>query len=615
MSDDETGRIEGADATRRISGADQTRRVSGSTDEVIADRYELRGLIGSGGMADVQLAHDRQLGRLVAIKMLHGRYANDPAFRRRFAREAQAAGGLNHPNVVAVYDTGDTDGRPYIVMEYVAGRSLDDVIAAERVLPERAAEIIGDAAIALDYAHEQGLVHRDIKPGNILIAEDGTVKVTDFGIARAVDAQDATQTAAVFGTAAYVAPEQAQGYEVDRRTDVYALGCVLYELLTGQQPFHADSAVALAYQHVSAEPTPPSQLSADVTPELEAVVLRSMAKQPDRRYATARDFNADLQRAVAGLPVAPAPRFAAYEQTAAIGATQALPYADDYDVVTETEAPPRKGRAGAYVVLILLILIAFGAAAILAMGLLDDTPPETTPIPDLRGETLDVAQATLLDLGFETDVGPAEEDPELEPNQVVRTQPEAGTEHEVGGTVTLIPSAGPGMVSVPDVQGSSESQARDELAEAGLTPGETSTESSEDVDEGNAIRTVPGVGEQVEEGSTVDLVVSSGDPPVTVPDVVDRTESDACGRIEEAELSCQVNQEFSDDVDEGRVIRQSPEANAEVEPGDAVTITVSQGPEDPEPDDDNGGNGNGNQNGNGGNNNGGGGNNGLDVNL
>lgn len=597
MSDDET---------RRISDADQTQRMGGATSQVLGDRYELRGLIGSGGMADVQLAYDRQLDRQVAIKLLHGRYANDPAFRRRFAREAQNAGSLNHPNVVAVYDTGESDGRPYIVMEYVAGRGLDDVLAAERVLPDRAAEIIGDAAIALDYAHERGIVHRDIKPGNILIADDGTVKVTDFGIARAVNAQDATQTAAVFGTAAYIAPEQAQGYDVDRRTDVYALGCVLYELLAGRQPFTAGTAVALAYQHVSATPNPPSQLSPEVTPELEAVVLRAMAKQPEERYATARDFNADLQRAISGLSVAAPSRFSAYEQTAGLGgATQALPYADDYEVVEEPAPPPRKGRAGAYVVLILLILIALGAAAVLAMGLLDTTPAQTIQVPDVRGQSLDQAQAQLRGLGFDTDVGPAEEDPDLDPNLVVRTEPPAGTELEEDGTVTLIPSSGPGMVSVPDVSGLSESDARGELEEADLTAGDVSEEPSEDVDMGDVIRTSPPAGAQVEQGSTVDLVVSGGEPPVTVPDVVDRTESDACQRIESADLQCQTIREFSDDVEEGRVIRQSPGAGQEVEPGTTVTITVSRGPSEPQPDDGNG-SGTDGDGGDGGDNNGGG---------
>jgi serine/threonine-protein kinase len=571
------------DDTSRMSDADQTGPIAGDTNHLLADRYELRGLIGSGGMADVQLAYDHQLQRHVAIKLLHGRYANDPTFRRRFAREAQNAGALNHPNVVAVYDTGETDGRPFIVMEYVSGRGLDDVIAAERVLPERTAEIIGDAAIALDYAHQQGIIHRDIKPGNILIADDGTVKVTDFGVARAVDAQDATQTATVFGTAAYVAPEQAQGYAVDHRTDIYALGCVLYELLTGQQAFHAETAVALAYQHVSTDPTPPSQLSGDVTAELQAVVLRAMAKQPDERHTAAGELNVDLQRAVSGLPVTPPARFAADEHTPPPGGfTQPLPDADHYAIVEEPDEPPRKGRAGAYVVLIVLILIALGAAAVLAIDVLQTGLAETEEIPDLRGVGLAQAQSQLARIGFETDVGPQEQDPELEPNRVVRTEPPTGTDHELRAEVTLIPSAGPAMVTVPDVSGEAERDARETLTDAELEAGKSSQQASEDVDEGDVIRTDPSAGARVRQGSTVELAVSSGEPLVRVPDVIDRTKSDACDRVREADLRCQSIRAFSDSVDKGRVSDQSPDPGSRVATGETVTLTISRGPAEPD---------------------------------
>src|SRR5688572_18202838 len=223
---------------------DETTPISSQAPRVLAGRYALQGLVGQGGMADVELAHDQVLDRQVAVKLLHTRYADDPSFRERFKREARAAASLNHANMVAVYDTGEEDGRPFIVMEYVAGRSLRDVLRREGVLPQRAAEIASDAALALHYSHERGLVHRDVKPANIMVSNEGQVKVTDFGIARAMNAETVTQTAAVFGTAAYIAPEQAQGLDVDARTDVYSLGVVLYEMLTGQQPFAADSAVA-----------------------------------------------------------------------------------------------------------------------------------------------------------------------------------------------------------------------------------------------------------------------------------------------------------------------------------------------------------------------------------
>src|SRR5680860_263649 len=243
---------------------DETTPLQGANGRILAGRYALRGLIGQGGMAEVELASDLVLDRQVAVKILHAHYASDPAFLARFRREAQAAASMNHPNVVAVYDTGEDDARPFIVMEYVSGRSLRDVLRVEQLLPERAAEIAGDAALGLHYAHERGLVHRDVKPGNILISDDGQVKVADFGIARAVNAETVTQTAAVSG----------------------------------------DSAVALAYKHVSEAPVTPSAYDDAISPQLDAVVLKAMAKAPDDRYQTAREFGADLQRATAGLGVA-----------------------------------------------------------------------------------------------------------------------------------------------------------------------------------------------------------------------------------------------------------------------------------------------------------------------
>lgn len=567
---------------------DETQRITGDAPRLLAERYELKGLIGSGGMADVELAHDRELDRQVAVKLLRSRYATDPAFQRRFGRETQNASMLSHPNIVAVLDSGATEGRPYIVMEYVPGRSLEDLVAQERLLPERAAEIVGDVALALDYAHSRGLVHRDVKPGNILIDPQGQVKVTDFGIARAVDAQDATQTAAVFGTAAYCAPEQAQGFEVDRRTDVYALGVVLYELLTGRQPFSADTAVALAYQHVSAQPIPPSRLSNDVTPELEAVVLRAMAKDPNQRYASARDLNTDLQRAIAGLPVsAPlaASAAAAYSSTQALGAPATAPLPGASPPAEPEEDRPRRGRAAGIILLILLLLAAIGAAVILGAELFEGEVIETVEVPDLAGMPFDEAQAQLTEVGLQAEFGEAEEDPEVEPNHVIRTEPVAGTPLEAGSAVVLVLSDGPPLVEVPDVSGQDLGDARDVLVDAELEPGDVSEEPSEDIAEGAVITTQPPAGESVEVGSTVALVISEGDPPVEVPDVVDRTEQQARSLLEAEGLQVQVVEEFSDAVDEGRVIRQTPAAGDEVPQGSTVTIVVSRGPDEPdEPD-------------------------------
>jgi eukaryotic-like serine/threonine-protein kinase len=271
-----------------------------TTPNVLIDRYEVGRLLGAGGMAEVYEGHDRLLARRVAIKVLLSQYARDPAFLARFKREAQAAASLSHPNIVAVYDTGVQNGTNFIVMEYVEGRTLRDVIRNEGpLMPERAAEIAADVCNALAAAHARGLIHRDVKPGNVMLTPDGTVKVMDFGIARATTSETITQTAAVIGTAQYISPEQAQGQTVDFRSDLYSLGCCLYEMLTGVVPFTGATPVAIAYRHVREDPTPPRQLNPDVSPALEAVVLKAMAKHPDDRYQTATEMRRALQRAVA----------------------------------------------------------------------------------------------------------------------------------------------------------------------------------------------------------------------------------------------------------------------------------------------------------------------------
>ena len=275
-----------------------------TTPLLLGDRYEVGRLLGSGGMAEVFEGRDRLLARRVAIKVLLAQYARDPAFLTRFKREAQAAASLSHPNIVAVYDTGVEQGTNFIVMEYVEGRTLREVIRNEGpLMPERAAEIASDVCNALAAAHARGLIHRDIKPGNVMLTPDGTVKVMDFGIARATTSETITQTAAVVGTAQYISPEQAQGHTVDFRSDLYSLGCCLYEMLTGVVPFTGATPVAIAYRHVRDDPTPPRQLNPDVSPELEAVVLKAMAKNPDERYQTAVEMRQDLDRVVAGQDV------------------------------------------------------------------------------------------------------------------------------------------------------------------------------------------------------------------------------------------------------------------------------------------------------------------------
>ncbi|HWH32295.1 MAG TPA: Stk1 family PASTA domain-containing Ser/Thr kinase [Egibacteraceae bacterium] len=571
---------------------DETTPLTGTRDprRVLAGRYVLQGLLGQGGMADVELAYDQLLDRQVAVKILHQRYMHDQQFVARFRREAQAAASLNHPNVVAVYDTGEHEGRPYIVMEYVSGRSLKEVLAAGGVMPQRAAEVAGEAALALHYAHERNLVHRDVKPGNIMVSDEGAVKVTDFGIARAVGAESVTQTAAVFGTAAYVSPEQAQGEEVDRRTDVYALGCVLYEMLTGRQPFAADSAVALAYKHVSEDPVPPTHLNPDISATLEAVTIKAMAKDPRQRYQTARDLHDDLQRALRGMAVS-APPVVVFERTQPVGAgqrTAVLPaagYEEPYAADWYPDEPARRSNAS-WAVITLLVLAGLAAGVFLLSRLFfGGTEQMATIPPQVVGMDIAEAERLLKELGFDTALGERQANAEFGPNEVITTDPPPGQTAPLGSTITLIYSEGPPIAEVPDLRGKTEEEAREILLKAGFGIGTRFTEASDEVDADRIIRSDPEAGETVEAGTPVDIYVSSGPATFEVPSVVNMREAEAIRTLENAcdEPPCVrvvTSREFSDSVEEGRVIRQTPEAGSDVEPGSTVTIVVSRGPEE-----------------------------------
>jgi eukaryotic-like serine/threonine-protein kinase len=374
-----------------------------TTPHVLLDRYEVGRLLGAGGMAEVFEGRDRLLARRVAIKVLQAQFARDPSFLIRFKREAQAAASLSHPNIVGVYDTGSEDGTHFIVMEYVDGRTLKDVIRAEGPLyPDRAAEIAADVCSALAAAHARGLIHRDIKPGNVMLTPDGKVKVMDFGIARATTSETITQTAAVVGTAQYISPEQAQGQTVDYRSDLYSVGCCLYEMLTGTIPFTGATPVAIAYRHVREDPNPPRQLNPDVPPPLEAICLKAMAKLPDNRYQTAAEFQDDLERFRAGRPVLATPLL----DPAA--ATQALPRGEGAvdptamlggpvaaDRTTRYAEPEEERRTSVgWIVVSLLALVLVGLAAYFITRALtgEETPstssvaPPTTQAPTTTAE-------------------------------------------------------------------------------------------------------------------------------------------------------------------------------------------------------------------------------------
>ena len=569
----------------------------GQDRRVIAGRYVLRGLLGQGGMADVELAYDEVLDRQVAVKMLHERYAGDDSFVERFRREAQAAAALNHPNVVGVYDTGTDDGRPYIVMEYIAGRSLRDIMRSEGVLPRRAAEIAAEAAQALHFAHERGIVHRDIKPANIMIGDDGRVKVTDFGIARAVNVKDVTETAAVFGTAAYVAPEQAQGGEIDGRTDLYALGVVLFEMLTGRQPFQGDSAMALAYKHVAEPPPRPRSINPDIPASLEAIVLKTMAKDKGQRYRTGKEMADDLSRAVAGQQVSATPE-AAYAATQALPRQQATAAAaaapNPTLVAAATESPrpseeyydrgPDFGRIAAYAFLVVLIAALVGIAYYLFadLGGQEDPAVEQVAIPNVVGMDAESAQAALAQVGLEPELGPTQSDPTAPAGTVLSTDPEVGMQVDIRSTVRLTLSSGPGLIRIPQVQGLTRAEAEQMLAEDGLVVGGVEEAQDDEVEEGLVIRTEPAAGIEVEEGSQVTLVISVGIQTFEMPDVEGLTAEvaqdlieGACETADEGPCAIVLTTTDASVPGDGEVIRTDPPAGEQVEIGARVTITLS----------------------------------------
>ena len=547
-----------------------------AANQTYGGRYAVIERVGVGGMAEVYRARDELLGREVAVKVLSERLSTDRSFVERFRREAQAAANLNHPNIVSLYDYGSDGATNFIVMEFIDGQSLGELIQQQApLLPERAAEIAGDVAKALERAHNAGLVHRDIKPNNIMLTSSGQTKVTDFGIVRALGGetdQQMTQTGMVIGTAAYLSPEQAQGNPVDARSDVYSLGCVLYEMLTGTTPFTGDTPLAVAYKHVRETPDPPSSLNPDVPADLDAITMKALAKNPDNRYASATEMRDDLERFTAGQSVHATPLLGeTMAATAVGGGTQVMRQTEVYSGQDED---PSRSRAGWYVVIALLILGLFGLIAyFVANNMLGGA--ELVRVPDVVGMTEEEATDELDAAGFsvEVDERPSKKDE----GEVIRQDPEARDRLEEGETVTITVSSGVRQVEVPDVQGMKLSEAQEEIEAEGLKVGEVTRVESEE-DPGTVLDQSPPAGTEVDVDSAVDLDVAES-PVVLVPDVINQSEESAIAELERVGLTVVVDTAPSNEVDEGFVIAQEPEPGVEAEAGDEVVILVSAGPE------------------------------------
>jgi eukaryotic-like serine/threonine-protein kinase len=549
-------------------------------------RYRVERELGRGGMAKVYRGQDTVLGRTVAIKILAPQFADDQDFVHRFRREAQAAARISNQHLVSVFDTGSDDGVHFIVMEYVEGRTLADLIAGGgRIVPDRAIEIAIDVCRALEAAHAQGVIHRDIKPGNIMLDEKGQVKVTDFGIARVTSTADTiAQTAAVLGTASYLSPEQAQGQPVDGRSDLYSLGCVLYEMVTGRAPFLGDSPVAVASKHVLEQPTPPSRLNADVSPDLDAVILRALAKNPANRYQTAEEFREDLERVRRGLPVNATPLLPA-------GTTQVIDRpASRTAVLPPTERHEPEPERSNWWVPVLVTLLILGLLALvlflLARNLLNDEPPVATvvKVPSVVGEPRRQAEQKITDAGLEVgDIipAPAADHPDEEPGTVVDQDPAADEEVEEGTPVNLTVVSQPDLVAIPPLEGSTPEEAQAALVDLGLEP-VLQDQASDTVDEGLVIGTDPPAGDEVDPGSPVTVFVSTGPNAVVVPEVRCQSFGSAQNELTRAGLNSVISSEavaINPACPLGnKVAAQDPGAGTEVEPGTTVTLFAGAEP-------------------------------------
>jgi len=554
---------------------------------IVDGRYRVISRLGSGGMADVYLAQDQLLGRDVAVKVLHHHFAEDQEFVERFRREASSAAALSHPNIVAIFDRGEWDGTYYIAMEYVAGRTLKTIVRENGALdPATAIQIVVQILRAARFAHRRGVIHRDLKPHNVILDEEGRARVTDFGIARA-GASDMTLTGSIMGTAQYLSPEQAQGLAVTGASDLYSIGVILYELLTGVVPFEGETAVAIAFKQVSAEPAPPSALNPAIPPSLDAVVLRALAKDPAERYADADELIAALEHERETLPAlsgAAVPDGHVHHaqpppQAGAGSMLLAQPGTGQYEI---EGAPPssedrrRRRRRG-----LLWTLAAMLVAGAVVLAVLLTQSAKSVTVPSVTGQTEQAAGAALRAVGL----NPA---PSLAPSATVHSglvisqTPAAGATAKKGSRVGIVVSEGPQTVPLMDVSGLTEARAVARLRKAHFKT-KTKPEASKTVEAGYVIGTEPPAEAEVQEGSVITLLVSSGPAPVHVPDVVGETVEAAEATLTDAELVLgTVTKRVSSTQPAGTVLAQTPATGSSVRAGTKVNVTVAKAPKEVE---------------------------------
>ncbi|MFJ8753827.1 Stk1 family PASTA domain-containing Ser/Thr kinase [Streptomyces sp. NPDC102441] len=576
----------------------------------LGGRYELGSVLGRGGMAEVYLAHDTRLGRTVAVKTLRADLARDPSFQARFRREAQSAASLNHPAIVAVYDTGEdyVDGVsiPYIVMEYVDGSTLRELLhSGRRLLPERTLEMTVGILQALEYSHRAQIVHRDIKPANVMLTRTGQVKVMDFGIARAMgdSGMTMTQTAAVIGTAQYLSPEQAKGEQVDARSDLYSTGCLLYELLAVRPPFVGDSPVAVAYQHVREEPQPPSNFDPEITPEMDAIVLKALTKDPDYRYQSADEMRADIEACLDGQPVA---------ATAAMGAagyggydaynndqpTTALRAADQGGGQTSMLPPvnpddggygyddrpgrrrQKKSNTSTILLVVAGILVLIGAILIGRTVFSSSGGNNSTfDAPNMVGSTLAEAQKLADNADVELKVGSKEPCEKQEKDKICSQSPGPDEKMESGETVTVVVSTGAPKVEVPDVLEKSEDSARKKLEDEGFTVNVKTAESEKTVD--TVISQDPEGGSKVEKDTEVTITVAK-EATEPMPDVRTRSYDAAVAQLNALGFTNVSKQDVDSEEAAGTVVEQTPTGPSKQAKDVQIVLKVSKGPAQPE---------------------------------